>query len=120
MVRPSTKVLDGVGTLVRLGLATVWLISGAIKVSDPNQTFVAVQAYRLLPDGMVSPVAAALPFLELALGVLLLAGLGTRLVAVVSGVVLVAFIAAIALISAVPSDEPSLSMQSPGGSVPLT
>ena len=96
MVRPSTKVLDGVGTLVRLGLATVWLISGGIKVSDPNQTYIAVQAYDLLPHGVVSVVAAAVPFLELALGVLLLVGLGTRLVAVISALVLVAFIGAVA------------------------
>ena len=84
------RVLDGVGTLARLGLAAVWLISGGIKASDPNQTYIAVRAYDLLPDGIVSPVAAAVPFLELALGALLLAGFGTQLVAVLSGVVLLA------------------------------
>jgi uncharacterized membrane protein YphA (DoxX/SURF4 family) len=89
-------VLDGIGTLVRLGLAAVWLISGGIKVSDPNQTYIAVKAYDLLPGSVVSVVAAAVPFLELALGVLLLAGLGTRLVALVSALVLVAFIGAVA------------------------
>jgi uncharacterized membrane protein YphA (DoxX/SURF4 family) len=89
-------VLDGIGTLLRLGLAAVWLISGGIKASDPNQTYIAVRAYDLLPGSMVSPVAAAVPFLELALGVLLLLGLGTRLVAVLSGVVLLAFIGAVA------------------------
>lgn len=88
--------LDGVGTLVRLGLAAVWLISGWIKVSDPNQTYIAVQAYDVLPAGAVSAAAAAVPFLELALGVLLLAGLGTRLTAVLSALVLLAFIAAVA------------------------
>jgi uncharacterized membrane protein YphA (DoxX/SURF4 family) len=89
-------VLDGIGTLARLGLSAVWLISGAIKVSDLNQTYVAVQAYDLLPAGMVSAIAGAVPFLELALGVLLLVGLGTRLTAVVSAVVLLAFIGAVA------------------------
>jgi uncharacterized membrane protein YphA (DoxX/SURF4 family) len=88
--------LDGIGTLFRLGLAAVWLISGGIKVSDPNQTYLAVQAYDVLPSGMVSVVAAAVPFLELALGVLLLVGLGTRLVALLSAVVLIAFIGAVA------------------------
>ena len=88
--------LNVIGTLARLGLAAVWLISGGIKASDPNQTYIAVRAYDLLPDGMVSPAAAAVPFLELALGVLLLVGLGTRLVAVLSGVVLLAFIGAVA------------------------
>jgi len=85
-----------IGLLVRLGLAAVWLVSGAIKVSDLNQTYIAVQAYDLLPAGAVSVVAAGLPFLELLLGVLLLAGLGTRVVAIVSGVVLLAFIGGVA------------------------
>lgn len=85
-----------IGLLVRLGLAVVWLVSGAIKVSDLNQTYIAVQAYDLLPAGVASAVAAGLPFLELVLGVLLLAGLGTRVVAVVSVVVLVAFIGGVA------------------------
>jgi uncharacterized membrane protein YphA (DoxX/SURF4 family) len=89
-------VLDLIGLIVRLGLAAVWLVSGAIKASDLNQTYIAVQAYDLLPDGVSSVVAGALPFLELVLGVLLLAGLGTRIAAIVSAVVLVAFIGAVA------------------------
>jgi uncharacterized membrane protein YphA (DoxX/SURF4 family) len=89
-------VLDVIGLLVRLGLAAVWLVSGAIKVSDLNQTYIAVQAYDLLPGAVSSLVAGALPFLELALGVLLLVGLGTRLVAVVSIVVLLGFVFAVA------------------------
>src|SRR5262249_37922375 len=70
----SARALDAVGTVVRLGLATVWLVSGGIKAADPAQTYLAVQAYRVLPAGMVSPVAAALPFVELGLGLVLLAG----------------------------------------------
>lgn len=96
MVRPSARVLDWIGLLVRLGLAAVWLVSGAVKASDLNQTYIAVQAYDLLPGGVSSVVAGALPFLELALGVLLVAGLGTRISAIVSAVVLVAFIGAVA------------------------
>jgi uncharacterized membrane protein YphA (DoxX/SURF4 family) len=89
-------VLDVIGLLVRLGLAAVWSVSGAIKVSDLNQTYIAVQAYDLLPGSVSSLLAGALPFLELALGVLLLVGLGTRLTAIVSILVLVAFIGAVA------------------------
>jgi uncharacterized membrane protein YphA (DoxX/SURF4 family) len=89
-------VLDWIGTVARLGLAAVWLISGAVKASDPNQTYIAVQAYDLLPAGAVSAVAGAVPFLELALGVLLLVGLGTRITAAVSALVLLAFIVAVA------------------------
>jgi uncharacterized membrane protein YphA (DoxX/SURF4 family) len=90
------RALDLIGLLVRIGLAAVWLVSGAIKVSDLNQTYIAVQAYDLLPAGAVSVVAAGLPFLELVLGVLLLAGLGTRVVAIASGVVLIAFVFGVA------------------------
>ena len=90
------RALDLIGLIVRIGLAAVWLVSGAIKASDLNQTYIAVQAYDLLPSGVSSVVAGALPFLELALGVLLLVGLGTRIAAVLSVVVLVAFIGAVA------------------------
>ena len=46
-----------VSLLARLGLAAVWLVSGWLKVIDPAQTRIAVEAYRLLPDGMVDTVA---------------------------------------------------------------
>jgi uncharacterized membrane protein YphA (DoxX/SURF4 family) len=86
---------DLIGTLARLGLAAVWLVSGGLKVADPEQTYIAVQAYDVLPAGIVGAVAAALPFVEVALGLLLLVGLGTRLVAVASLVLLAAFVAGV-------------------------
>jgi uncharacterized membrane protein YphA (DoxX/SURF4 family) len=89
-------VLDAVGTLVRFGLAAVWLVSGWLKASDPNQTYVAVQAFDVLPPAMVGTIAAAVPYLELALGVLLVAGFATRLVGILSAVLLLGFIAAVA------------------------
>ncbi|GHF79871.1 putative membrane protein YphA (DoxX/SURF4 family) [Amycolatopsis bartoniae] len=95
MFRPSQPVLDAVGTVVRLGLSAVWLTSGSIKLADPGQTYLAVKAYQLLPDAVVHPVATALPLFELALGVLLLAGLLTRAAAVGSAVLLVLFIAGV-------------------------
>jgi uncharacterized membrane protein YphA (DoxX/SURF4 family) len=92
VVRPSSRALDVLGTLVRLGLAGVWLTSGTLKALDSSQTYAAVNAYKVLPSGMVSVVAAGLPFAELALGVLLLLGIGTRLVAAFSCLFLLAFI----------------------------
>jgi uncharacterized membrane protein YphA (DoxX/SURF4 family) len=77
---------------MRLGLSGVWLMSGTLKVIDPGQTYTAVNAYKVLPSGVVSVVAAALPFAELALGVLLLIGIGTRLVAALSVLLLLAFV----------------------------
>jgi uncharacterized membrane protein YphA (DoxX/SURF4 family) len=83
---------DVVGTLARLGLAAVWLVSGLLKAVDPDQTYVAVRAYDVLPDAGVEIVAALLPWVELALAVLLLAGVGTRLVAALSAALLVVFV----------------------------
>jgi uncharacterized membrane protein YphA (DoxX/SURF4 family) len=88
--------LDVVGTLARFGLAAVWLVSGLLKAVDPDQTYVAVRAYDVLPDAGVEVVAALLPWVELALGVLLLAGVGTRLVAALSALLLVVFVAGVA------------------------
>jgi uncharacterized membrane protein YphA (DoxX/SURF4 family) len=92
----SSAVLDVVGTVARLGLAAVWLVSGALKAADANQTYVAVRAYDVLPTGLVDVVAAVLPWFELGLGVLLLLGVATRLVAVLSVGLLLLFIAGVA------------------------
>jgi uncharacterized membrane protein YphA (DoxX/SURF4 family) len=92
--RPA--VLTIAGLLVRLGLAAVWLVSGLIKVMDPGQFYSAVQAYQLFGAGVAGVIAAAVPFLELGLGLLLVLGLGTRLVAVLSALMLLAYIAGVA------------------------
>jgi uncharacterized membrane protein YphA (DoxX/SURF4 family) len=94
-VSRSGRIRDVVGLLARLILAAVFLVSGAIKAWDARETIVAVRAYQLLPESMVGAVAAVLPYLEIALGLLLLVGAATRLAAVLAGIVLVLFIAAV-------------------------
>lgn len=89
------RVLDGIGTLARLGLAAVWLASGLIKALDPAQTYVAVRAYDVLPREAVGVVAGVLPWFELALGMLLLLGIGTRAVAWLSAGLLLVFVAGV-------------------------
>ena len=84
--------LDAVGLVARLVLAGVLLASGVIKASDPTQTTVAVKAYQLLPDSVAVVVASILPWLEIATGLVLLLGLATRIGAILSGLLMVAFI----------------------------
>jgi uncharacterized membrane protein YphA (DoxX/SURF4 family) len=96
VARFPTSLLDVVGTVIRLGLAAVWLISGGLKVANADQTAVAVQAYRVLPTNLVGLVAAVLPFLELAFGLLVLVGIGQRLMGVLAALLLLVYIAAIA------------------------
>ncbi len=97
--RPRTAraalVLDLAGVAARVILASVWLISGGLKASDPRTTLVAVRGYQLFSEPVAGVIAAVLPYLEIALGVLLLAGLATRLAAALSAVLLVAFIAGV-------------------------
>ncbi|MGW4497920.1 MauE/DoxX family redox-associated membrane protein [Micromonospora sp. NPDC004336] len=84
------------GVAARLGLAAVWLVAGGSKVGDLAASGRAVNAYEVMPYDVATVIGAALPFVELALGVLLLLGLATRLSAAVSAALLVVFVAGIA------------------------
>jgi uncharacterized membrane protein YphA (DoxX/SURF4 family) len=83
-------------TVVRLVLAGVFAAAAIAKIGSVEGMVRAVRAYQILPEGAVRPVAYALPYLELAVALLLLLGLGTRLVAGLAAVLLVLFIAAVA------------------------
>lgn len=79
----------------RLVLAGVWLVAGGTKVSDLQGSVRAVHAYDLLPYGVSKVVGAALPFVEIAIGLLLVAGFATRIAALASAGLLVVFIGGI-------------------------
>jgi len=85
-----------ISTGARLVLGAVFLIAGALKVVDAQSSVTAVRAYRLLPTSLATIVGWGLPFAEIALGLLLLAGIATRVVAAASAILLVIFIAAVA------------------------
>ena len=91
----SARVRDVIGTVLRLGLAAVFLVSGVLKALDPDTTYVAVRAYDVLPKAGVALVAGVLPWFEIVLGLLLLAGVATRRVAIVSAALLLVFIAGV-------------------------
>jgi uncharacterized membrane protein YphA (DoxX/SURF4 family) len=84
-----------ISTVARLGLAAVFLIAGGLKVGDLAASGRAVNAYDLMPYDTAKLVGAVQPFLEIALGLLLLIGLATRLSASISAVLLVIFIGGI-------------------------
>jgi uncharacterized membrane protein YphA (DoxX/SURF4 family) len=85
-----------ISTVVRLALGAVFVAASLSKIGKVDATVRAVRAYRILPESLVHPVAYALPYLELAVGVLLIIGLGTRIVAIIAGTMLLLFIAAVA------------------------
>ena len=84
-----------ISTAARLGLAVVWLVAGGLKVGDLAESGRAVNAYEIFPYEVAKVIGAAQPFLEIALGLLLLAGLAVRLSAGISAGLLVIFIAGI-------------------------
>src|ERR1041384_3469328 len=82
-----------ISTVARLGLAAVFLVAGGLKVTDLDASARAVNAYRLMSYDTAKVVGAVQPFLEIALGLLLLIGLAVRLSAGISALLLVIFIA---------------------------
>ena len=84
-----------VSTAARLVLGAVMLVAGALKVNDPEAAVQAVRAYKLLPSALETPVGWGLPFLEIAIGLLLVVGFGVRAAALAAGVFMVVFIAAV-------------------------
>jgi len=73
----------------------VWLVAGFLKLGDPAENVRAVRAFDLLPESLVPVIGHALPMVEIVVGGCLVLGLVTRWAAVVSGLMLVAFIVGI-------------------------
>lgn len=92
MQQASGRWLAWLGVIVRLVVGGVWIVAGVIKLPDPAESVRAVRAYQLLPEAMVHAVGYGLPFLEIAVGLLLVTGLGARIAAGVSAVLFVLFI----------------------------
>lgn len=94
MDRPRLR--TGLYLGARLLLAVVLLWAGLSKVGDRQSSILAVDAYDVLPEGLVEPVAILLPWLEIALGVLLLLGLFVRAAAIGTALLMLMFIAGMA------------------------
>ena len=84
-----------VSTAARVVLGGVFCVAGALKAIDPQSSVAAVRAYQLLPNSIATIVGWGLPFAEIALGLLLLAGIATRAVAAAAAVLLLIFMAGV-------------------------
>jgi uncharacterized membrane protein YphA (DoxX/SURF4 family) len=78
--------------LARIVLGAVWIVAGLIKLPDPAASVRAVRAFQLLPEAVVPAVGYGLPLLEVALGLFLVLGVAVRIGAILSGVLLGAFL----------------------------
>ncbi|WP_300403922.1 MauE/DoxX family redox-associated membrane protein [Nocardioides sp.] len=84
------------GLAARLIVGGVMIAAGLIKLPDPAASIESVRAFELVPASLVEPIGHLLPPLEVVVGLALVLGLMTRGAAVISAVLLVAFIIAIA------------------------
>ncbi|MFP5416833.1 MAG: MauE/DoxX family redox-associated membrane protein [Actinomycetes bacterium] len=87
---------EWVGLGARLVLGGVIFAAGALKVFELGTSINAVRGYQLLPYELIAPVGVALPFVEIVLGTLLLAGLVTRWSGLAGGALMLVFAVAIA------------------------
>jgi uncharacterized membrane protein YphA (DoxX/SURF4 family) len=90
------RALPWLGLAVRLGAAAIWLVAGISKLGDLEHFHAQVQAYKLLPGALEAPVAYALPFVEVGLGLYLALGLLVRPAAILACCLMVVFVAAMA------------------------
>lgn len=81
---------------LRVVLGALFVYAGVAKLADVAGFAVDIANYRVLPPRLVAPLAAALPGVEIAAGVCLLAGRWTRAAALVAGGMLAVFSVAVA------------------------
>lgn len=92
MAQPKGPV---VGLIFRIVLAGVLLYAGGVKLIEPHGARDAIMAYRIFPPSWAPVMGYALPLLEIALGLFLLVGLFVRLSALVTAILMLAFVGGI-------------------------
>lgn len=71
---PREKLGRAIRLVLRVLLGGVLVYAGVLKVNSPQLFADGVASFRLLPDGLVNPVAIGLPILEILAGLWLLSG----------------------------------------------
>ena len=83
--------MEYLGLAARLLVGLVVVVAAVPKLRDPASFASSVAAYTILPESLVKPVARALPPAEIAMGVMLLAGVLIIPAAMVAALLLVGF-----------------------------
>jgi uncharacterized membrane protein YphA (DoxX/SURF4 family) len=71
--------------ICRIAVGTVFLLAGLTKIGHPVEFALAIGNYRILPEPLIGLAAVTLPWIEVAIGLLLIIGFlwrGSALVAV--------------------------------------
>ncbi len=82
--------------ILRLALGGIFVYAGAVKIINPAGFAADIANYRMLPHEWIHLLAITLPWIEVAAGLLLIAGVWKRASALLITLMLAVFIAAIA------------------------
>jgi len=66
------KTMDWLYRLCRWTLGSIFIYAGGAKLLDPEVFAVLIEAYGIVPEGLLTPVAIGLPLLEVIAGIGLL------------------------------------------------
>ena len=84
--------------VLRLLLGSVWLYAAYAKFRESWLVFaMSIDAYRMLPQWAVLTLARSLPWIELAIGILMVEGLALRYVSIAGAAILSVFFCVMAL-----------------------
>jgi uncharacterized membrane protein YphA (DoxX/SURF4 family) len=90
------KLQPWIGLVCRLTLGGVLFVAGYLKVDKLEVSQMAVRSYELLPIPIANFLGQTLPLFEVVIGLLLILGAATRVVAALGGFTMFIFIIAIA------------------------
>ena len=82
--------------LARLILGGVLVVAGALKVGNLQKSAMSVRAYEMLPIWLANFFGYALPWVEIAIGALLILGVAVRIMGALGALIMLGFIIAIA------------------------
>jgi uncharacterized membrane protein YphA (DoxX/SURF4 family) len=92
----TAKPMETLLVVLRVGLGLLLIVSGALKIGHAPALAAAIAGFRLLPADAIAPLALALPYFEVLLGLYLGAGLFTRETAAATAVLFAIYGGAIA------------------------
>jgi putative oxidoreductase len=81
---------------VQIGLGAIFLVAALPKIADPPSFAHMIYNYRAVPGSAVNALALVMPWVEFLAGLALILGVWRREAAMVVGLLLLVFIAAIA------------------------
>jgi uncharacterized membrane protein YphA (DoxX/SURF4 family) len=81
--------------VLRVAVGALFIWAGGAKIGHADVFAAQIAAFRIVPHALIAPLALLLPFFEVVLGGYLVAGLYTRVTAVIAALQLAIFATAI-------------------------